>query len=363
VAAITICEAQNTSFSVVANGTALTYQWQVSTDGGANYSNLANGGVYSGVTTATLNITGATVSMNNYRYRVIISGTCTPAVTSTAGTLTVNQAITVTTPPTATTICATGTTSFSIVVAGTSPTYQWQVSTTGAGGPWTNITNGGIYSGATTPTLTLTGVTPAMNGYLYRVVVNGTTACGAINSPAAALTVSAQPTVTLSASPYTKLLPGKTTTITATVTPATGFTTVWTWNGTPITAVGNAYTVDVNHLGTYTVVATIGSCTSVPASITILDSASSKLWIYPSPNDGRFTISYYSPGASSSNKTSQNITIYDSQGRTVLNKKYDVTQPYQLHHMDLRAFGTGVYYVVLREANGNKIKTGEVVIR
>ena len=362
VAGTTICEGQNTAYSVGANGTALTYQWQVSTDGGTNFSNLANGGVYSGVTTATLNITAATVSMNSYQYRVVISGTCAPNATSSAAVLTVNTAITIVNPAAAI-ICATGTTSFSVTAAGTSPTYQWQVSTAGAGGPWTNITNGGIYSGATTTTLTLTGVTAGMNGYLYRVVVNGTAVCGAVTSAAAALTVSAQPTVSLAAAPYTKLLPGKTTTITATVTPAAGFTTVWTWSGGPITVTGNTYTVDVNHLGTYTVVATIGSCISVPASITISDSASSKLWIYPSPNDGRFTISYYSPGASSSNKTSQNITIYDSQGRTVWNKKYDVTQPYQLHAIDMRASGAGVYYVVLREANGNAIKTGEVVIK
>jgi hypothetical protein len=362
VAGTTICAGNNTAYSVIANGTALTYQWQVSTDGGANYSNLANGGFYSGVTTATLNITAATVALNANRYHCVISGTCVPAATSTASILTINTAITITTPPAATTICATGTTSFSIAVAGTSPTYQWQESTNG-GGTWSNITNGGIYSGAATTTLSLTGVTAAMNGYLYRAVVNGTAACGAINSGAVALTVSAQPTVSLSALPYTKLLPGKTTTITATVTPAAGFTTVWTWNTTPITVIGNAYTVDVNHLGTYTVVATIGSCISVPASISILDSVSSKLWIYPSPNDGRFTISYYSPGASASNKTTQNISIYASDGKLVLNKLYDVTQPYQLHQMDLRKVGGGIYYVVLSLANGDKIKTGEVIIR
>jgi hypothetical protein len=202
-----------------------------------------------------------------------------------------------------------------------------------------------------------------MNGYLYRAVVNGTAACGAINSNAVALTVSAQPTVSLAASPYLALLPGKTTTITATVTPAAGFTTVWTWSGGAINVSGNSYLVDVNHLGTYTVVATIGSCVSVPATITILDSASSKLFIYPSPNEGRFTISYYSPGASTTNKTTQNIKIYASDGRIVINKTYEVSQPYQLHAMDLRAFGSGIYYVVLSEANGNKIKTGEVVVR
>ena len=107
--------------------------------------------------------------------------------------------------------------------------------------------------------------------------------------------MNAQPTVTLAASPYLKLLPDKTTTITATVTPAAGFTTVWTLSSDPVTVSGNSYLVDVNRLGTYTVVATIGSCVSVQATITILDSVSSKLFIYPSPNDGRFTISYYCP--------------------------------------------------------------------
>jgi hypothetical protein len=117
------------------------------------------------------------------------------------------------------------------------------------------------------------------------------------------------------------------------------------------------------RLGTYTVVATIGSCTSVPASIIISDSASSKLWIYPSPNTGRFTVSYYSAGASSTNKTRQQLTIIGSDGRRVYNNVFDVTQPYQLHQIDLRRNGAGVYYVVLRDANGNKIRTGEVVVK
>ncbi|HQY12998.1 MAG TPA: T9SS type A sorting domain-containing protein, partial [Ferruginibacter sp.] len=159
------------------------------------------------------------------------------------------------------------------------------------------------------------------------------------------------------------LLPGRTTTITASVTPATGFTTVWTLNGTSITPTGNTYTADVNQLGTYTVIATIGSCTSLPASIVISDSASSKLWIYPSPNTGLFTVSYYVPGASSTNRTTQKLTIHASDGKLVYSKELAISQPYQLEKVDLRRSGHGVYYVVLRDAGGKKIKTGEVVIR
>lgn len=359
VAGTTICAAQNTAYSVVANGTALTYQWQLSTDNGTTWNNITNGGVYTGATSATLNITAATVAMNTYRYRCVVSGTCAPAVNSTASLLTVYTPVSVTTAPANATICATGTTSFTTVAAGTSPTLQWQESTNG-GTTWANINNGGVYGGATTATLTLTGVTPAMNGYLYRTTVTGSAPCGAISSSSASLTVSAQPTVTLSVSPYTKLLPGLTTTITASVNPPTGFTTVWTRNGTPISVTGNAATVSVNELGLYSVVATIGSCISVPATVTIGDSVSSKLFIYPSPNNGKFTVAYYNQGGSS---TKQIVTIYSSKGEKVYNNEFLVTQAYQLLNIDLRKYSAGVYYVILSDASGKKIKTGEVLIR
>ena len=51
-------------------------------------------------------------------------------------------------------------------------TYQWQVDN---GGGYVNITNTGIYSGATTKTLTLTNIPGAMYGYKVRCLVNGVT--------------------------------------------------------------------------------------------------------------------------------------------------------------------------------------------
>ena len=360
VAGSTICGAQNTSYTVIANGTALTYQWQVSTDGGATFNTITNGGVYSGATTNTINITSATVSMSTYKYRCVVSGTCAPSVTSTVATLTVYTPISIATAPANAIICATGTTSFSVVAAGTSPTYQWQESTN-SGVTWNNISNGSIYNGATTATLTLTGVTPGMNGYLYRNVVTGTAPCGVVNTGGVTLTVSPQPTVTLTASPYTKLYPGYSTVITASVNPPTGFTTVWRLNGTIIPVAGNSKTVTVNELGVYTVVATIGSCTSQTATIIIGDSASNKLWIYPSPTpDGQFTISYYNPGG---NATTQDISIYNRLGeRVYVYKDFPVSQAYQLLKVDMRRNAAGVYYVILRLKDGTK-KTGTVEVR
>ncbi len=362
VAGAAVCAGQIKTYSIVANGTGLTYQWQESTNGGTTWNNLTNTAPYSGVNTAALTINPTTVAMNSYQYRCIISGTCNPAATSGAVALTVFTPISITTAPADAAICATGTTSFTAAAAGTTPAYQWQESTNG-GATWANINNGGIYSGATTGTLTLTGVTAGMNGYRYRAAVSGAAPCSSLNTVSALLTVNAQPTVTLSASPYTKLLPGRTTVITASVNPAVPFTAVWTWNGNAITPVGNTYTADVNHLGTYTVVATIGSCTSVPGTIVIGDSASSKLWIYPNPSTGVFWVSYYVPGASSSNATTQNLTIYGSDGRLVYSKKLTIIQPYQLEQVDMRRNGDDVYYVVLRDASGKKIKTGQVVVR
>lgn len=85
-----ITAGSNANFTVAVNN-ANTYQWQVSTNGGATYTNVVNGSQYSGAQTANLIINSAPLFFNGYRYRVIVSNstsTC-PAITSTAGILTV----------------------------------------------------------------------------------------------------------------------------------------------------------------------------------------------------------------------------------------------------------------------------------
>jgi gliding motility-associated-like protein len=51
--------------------------------------NLTNAGVYSGVNSATLQISAISINMNGYRYRCVVSGTCAPAATSNVASLTV----------------------------------------------------------------------------------------------------------------------------------------------------------------------------------------------------------------------------------------------------------------------------------
>src|SRR5207237_418861 len=115
-----VCSGATASFSVTATGTALTYQWQLSTDNGTTFNNIA-------AATASSFTTAATVAADNGKqYRVVVGGTCSPSVTSSAATLTVNTAPAITGQPTAQTVCAGSTASFTVTATGTALTYQWR---------------------------------------------------------------------------------------------------------------------------------------------------------------------------------------------------------------------------------------------
>jgi sugar lactone lactonase YvrE len=79
-------------FAVIANGIApLTYQWQVSTNGGSSWRDLSDGGNYVGTSTVTLTVNGTVAGMNGYQYRCVTTNAVGSA-TSNAATLTVNKA-------------------------------------------------------------------------------------------------------------------------------------------------------------------------------------------------------------------------------------------------------------------------------
>ena len=185
---LSVCSGSGASFSVTATGSGLTYQWQLSTDGGTTYNDIA------GATSATYTIASTTVAMNGNKYRCVVSGSCTPTATSNAATLTVNSSVTITGNPSNATVCEQTNISFAASASGTGLTYQWQVSTDG-GTTYNDVSNGGVYSGATTPTLTITAVPPTLNGNRYRCVVSSPP-CTAGITTAALLTVNTFPVVT-----------------------------------------------------------------------------------------------------------------------------------------------------------------------
>jgi hypothetical protein len=67
----------------------LVYQWQVQTTTGTRWTNVTNTGIYTGSTTHTLTLTGATSAVTGYKYRVkITSAGGTEEVISRTATLT-----------------------------------------------------------------------------------------------------------------------------------------------------------------------------------------------------------------------------------------------------------------------------------
>lgn len=132
------------------------------------------------------------------------------------------------------TIAAGGNTTF-IVTADNATGFQWQVNE-GAG--YNNLSNGSVYSGATTAVLSITGATAGMDGYVYRAIVSGTTAPVAASS-GATLTVNAAPAPTVT---YVSPTAGPTSGGTSVIITGTNFsgTTAVTFGATAATG----YTVN-----------------------------------------------------------------------------------------------------------------------
>ncbi|MCC7401552.1 MAG: T9SS type A sorting domain-containing protein [Chitinophagaceae bacterium] len=352
----TVCVAGNATFSVSAGGLNISYQWQESTDGGNTFNNISS------ATSFNLPVSSVSAAMDGYLYRCVITGSVAPAATSNAVTLKVISPVAISTQPSNAFVCATGpltTGNISFMVTGNSSqsiSYQWQESTDG-GVHFNNLNS----ASAVTSTLSLTGVSTNMNNNLYRCLLSNATCTVPTVSSSAVLTVYSLPAVTLSASPYTHLFPGLTTTLTATPNPLTGTSLTWFNNSNQISGqTGTTFSADVTGLGNYQVIITDGNgCSNKSAVVTIADSASDKLFIYPNPNLGRFIVSYYNRGGASIQRS---ITIYDSHGARVYTGEFAVAGPYQLLNIDMKIPARGIYYVVVGDAEGKKIADGKVLI-
>ncbi|MFD1628881.1 Ig-like domain-containing protein [Pseudopedobacter beijingensis] len=243
-----ICAGTNTSFTVTASN-ATGYQWQVNT--GFGFINISNGAPYSGATTATLTITGATADMNAYAYRVKATGNCTPEATSSAALLTVNAAPAITAQPIAKSISVGGNAYFTVTAANATG-YKWQVSTN-SGNSYTDLSETAPYSGVTTSALSITGATAGMNGYLYRAVVSGTCTPNATSNGATlSVATTINSIVATGTSPSNQSIVAYTVTFGASVTGVNVSNFSLTPTGitgasvSSVTGSGTAYTVNVN---------------------------------------------------------------------------------------------------------------------
>lgn len=165
-----VCRDKNITLNTVFTG-ASTYQWEMSNTGGSSWTNVSNGGIYSGATTNSLTITGVPTSINGYQYRC--KGTCTSTTPSAAATITVNEPPSIISQPVNTSVCLGENTTIQCTATGSGTlTYEWQRSLDG-GSTWIAVPASAPYSTVNTSTLTITGATTTLNSLHYRCVVKG----------------------------------------------------------------------------------------------------------------------------------------------------------------------------------------------
>jgi gliding motility-associated-like protein/uncharacterized repeat protein (TIGR01451 family) len=156
----TICAGDSASFTVVASGSGLSYQWR------KGLLPLINGGNISGADSATLIINPAGIADAASDYNVLISGLCSPNDSSVYVSLFVNTAPVIITQPVDQTICAGDSVSFVVIASGSGLSYQWRKGLI-------PLVNGGNISGADSATLIINPAGIADTASDYNVLISG----------------------------------------------------------------------------------------------------------------------------------------------------------------------------------------------
>lgn len=234
------CEGDTRDFSFSINGAAfLNFQWQTNT-GSGGWTNVPNTPPFSfqGTNNQTMRISNIPASLNNNRYRCIVSSsTCGVPDTSLPATLFVNQRPQFITEPTDANICAGSNASFIVSTAGAYLTYLWQIDT-GAG--FTNILEGipsygTVFFGTADDTLFIPNPPLGLNSARFRCIIEGL--CSPSDtSLVCQLNVAVNPATLTFASGPTSRCSGNSPAVLYTVAPVyPGTTYTWTYTGSGIT--------------------------------------------------------------------------------------------------------------------------------
>ncbi|MEY2407632.1 MAG: large repetitive protein, partial [Verrucomicrobiota bacterium] len=228
--ALSVLPGATATFTVVATGTAPTFQWKF------------NGSPIAGATNSVLTLSGVTASQAG-AYKVDVNNAAA-TVTSSQVNLTVYQAPVITTQPLDRVLNQGQTTNLSVTAtADPTPSFQW----------WFN---GQRLAGATSATLTLASAQGNQSGS-YSVVLSNI--AGTVTSRVATVLVVVPPVI-VTQPVAQSVLPGATATFTVVAT-GTAPTFQWKFNGSPIADATNsvltlsgvtasqagAYKVDVNN--------------------------------------------------------------------------------------------------------------------
>jgi gliding motility-associated-like protein len=303
----TICAITDTSFTVVDTGVGMTFQWEV--NNGTGFTNVVNGGVYSGATTPTLTITGATAGMSGYTYYCIVGN---GMVLSDTITLTVLPPPNVSVIPASTAICLG---SNALLSASGASTYVWS--------PSSSLSCSTCTSPNASPTTTTT------------YVVMGTNAAGCKDSATVLVTVDSVPKISISGPQ--KICEGLSTNLTASGgtsyswSPAAGLSNSNVFNPTASPAANTTYTVTVmngpcvakDSVFVFVNPAPVGTSATTDATIDIGNSApltatvtSGDTYIWQ-PSATLNCDTCPNPTATPSVTTTYSLIVTDSEGCTI----------------------------------------------
>jgi hypothetical protein len=410
----TVCAGSSVSFSVIATGTGLTYQWRKGT------TNMTNGGNISGATSATLTINPVNTSDAAPNYNVVVSGTFPPGITSNNASLLVNSSPVPTISGQSGICINSGYYNYS-----TEPgmaNYVWNVSAGGMinygsgtnqiqvswinSGPQTvsiNYSNG-FGCSASTPTVfnvtvnslpnqagLITGTASVCNGtndvsYAVALIPNAMSYVWTL--PPSATIASGMGTNSITVNYGTDALSGNIYVsgnnlcgngmvspgfaVTVKAIPATPVVTntgyilsssasagnQWYFEGTLITgATSRTYDATLTGTGNYWSVVTLDGCSSAASNyqmvtVTGINSLSSpSINVYPIPNNGIFTVSIVR-----SSQEPYTITVFSALGVCIYAKK-DLDAYFKPDQVvDIGTVDNGIYTVVIRNNSSQTIR-------
>ena len=171
------------TYTVMASGTGLNYEWQVKLTSTSNWDSITNS-AFTGIDTPTLTVP-VVAWRNGYQFRCVITNAA-GTVYSDAAKLTVTSVAKpeITKQPLNVTAVAGAKVTYSVTATGTGLRYEWQVKLTPTS-DWDSITNDS-FSGVHSATLSVP-VASFRDGYQFRCVI--TNAAGTVYSNPATLTV------------------------------------------------------------------------------------------------------------------------------------------------------------------------------
>jgi len=221
--------------------------------------------------------------------------------------------------------------------------YTVPAITNATGYTWTVPSGATITSGANTNTIHVNFSSSASSGI---VTVLGSNACGDGASSNLVVTVSPVPaTPTITASGYV-------------LTSSAANGNQWYHDGTAVAgATSQTYTVPSSAPGWYWTVVTLGPCSSDSSNhkyiqgVGIGEQNRGEISIYPVPNDGRFNISI-----SSEQEISYKLDIYNSLGVKIYGEQSITAKGTQVTPIDLGSVASGLYTIILRNADNQVIR-------